>query len=129
MAPRARIIPALAVTLVVLVAGAAALWSAASGGTRFYTDGASVHERASTALPRTVLWQPAHPLDDSVNTPADEYEPKLSADGQTYFFVRGRAGANADIFFRTRSAQGWSPPSPLSAVNTEADELGPEVSA
>ena len=59
----------------------------------------------------------------------DEYEPKMAGDGLMLFFVRGRPGHNADIYTSTRTVQGWSEPEPLTSLNTDAEELGPEPSA
>jgi hypothetical protein len=111
--------------------GLAALFIGASWrfdhvGRTFYTDGASIRRPAADAPVRTILWTPPAPL--PLNSGDDDYEPRLSRDGQTLYLVRGRAGANADIFAATRTADGWSTPEPLAAINTPADELGPAPS-
>lgn len=110
--------------------GAAALtaflvWSR---GRSVYTDASTIREPASGAPVRSILWQPPLPVPGPVNTPGEDYEPRLSPDGLTLFFVRGKAGANADILASTRTPEGWSEPSPLSAINSGADDLGPELS-
>ncbi|MFQ5491273.1 MAG: carboxypeptidase regulatory-like domain-containing protein, partial [Phycisphaerae bacterium] len=64
-----------------------------------------------------------------INTGADDYEPRITADGQTLFFVRGQSGQNADIYWSRRTPQGWSEPAPLTSVNSDHDDLGPEPSA
>lgn len=94
-----------------------------------YTDGRGLSAPARTAPVREILWKPAEPLDNAINTDADEYEPRLSADGTLMVFVRGRPGANADLYESRWSASGWAEPAPLTSVNTPADELGPELSA
>jgi hypothetical protein len=115
--------------------GAAWLAQAQHDRAAVYTDGAAIREPASTAPLRRILWQPPTKLPDSINTGCDEYEPKVSPDGQTLYFVRGKAGKNADIYTcqRTPGPPGevgaWGPPQPLLEINTPDDELGPEPSA
>jgi WD40-like Beta Propeller Repeat len=92
----------------------------------YFTDGDSIKTRASFAPIRDVLWEPAHPLPAPINSSDDEYEPRISADGQTLFVVRGRAGENADIYTSTRTLDGWTKPEPIPALSTHADELGPQ---
>lgn len=117
---------------VALAAGAVLLallaWAARPGMRSFYTDGRSIREPVATAPVRSILWEPAIPTAGPVNTPEQEYEPRLSADGRMLFFVRGRAGENADLYVCTRGPEGWSEPMPL-PFNTPADELGPEPTA
>ncbi len=96
---------------------------------RFYTDAHTIHEPAETALPRDILWQPVRPLAGLINTEIDDYEPRLSSDGTTLFFVRGKAGKNADIYMSRRTHEGWVEPVPLVEVNSPYDDLGPEPSA
>ena len=118
---------------------------------RFYTDADTIKEPAATAHTRDILWQPPKKLAEIISTAADDYEPRLSADGLTLFFVRGKAGENADILVSRRipgvpgaqersepdgsidlkvgSTGVWSDPEPLVDVNSEYDDLGPEPSA
>jgi hypothetical protein len=120
----ARIIPAAALTLVAIIVAAAFAWPVVRHRA-FYADApGTIHQPTWRARPRTILWQPAAPV-AALNTPADEYEPRVSREGQTLFFVRGRAGHNAEIYTCTRTAQGWSAPVPL-PINSPADDLGPE---
>lgn len=92
---------------------------------RIYTDGVSVAVRASVAPVRNILWRAPDHLHRLINTPIYEYEPGLTADGERLYFVRGRAGHNANIYYVNRIDDGWSEPFALDAVNTLADELGP----
>ena len=96
------------------------------GGTRFWTNGKEIRTPASGAPLRRILWLPAQPV-PSVND-ADQYEPKVSADGLTMVFVRRRAGSNADLFEARWSPNGWGEAKAIEAINTEKDELGPELS-
>ena len=43
--------------------------------------------------------------------------------------MRGKAGGNADIYLSTRTVDGWTDPTPVDAVNSNRDELGPEPTA
>lgn len=114
----------LALMLLVGVAAALAPHLASSS---FYTDAGSIHEPAADARPRTVLWLPATPVPGPPAS-ADEYEPRLSADGTRMVLVRGKPGGSADLFQRRWSPDGWSEPQPIATINTAADELGPELS-
>lgn len=108
------------------VAGVVALWPKT---TRFYTDGEAIKQDVEFARIRDILWRPPVRLDDGIPGGVDRYEPRISADGQTLYFVRGKAGENADIFTCRRTLDGWTEPEPLVGVNSEYDDLGPEPSA
>ena len=95
----------------------------------FYTDADTIRVPAQVAALREVLWQPPVQLPDLINTESDDYEPRLSADGMTLYFVRGKAGDNADVYRCTRTPDGWTEPVPVVELNTEYDELGAEPSA
>lgn len=93
---------------------------------RYWTNGDEIKAPAAGAPIRRILWLPARPVARA--SEADQYEPKVSADGLTMVFVRRRAGSNADLFESRWSPSGWSEAKPIEAVNTESDELGPELS-
>ncbi len=104
-------------------------WLAAGAPGVYYTDDGSIRAPAQSASLRSILWRPAQSLPPHINTfENDEYEPRVSADGFSLLFVRGKTGANADIYFSTRSPAGWSAPAPIEAINTEADEISPALS-
>lgn len=94
-----------------------------------YTDADTIRRSIAMESPRDVLWQPPRPLSEAINAPLDVYEPRLSWDGLTLFFVRGKAGGNADIFSARRTVNGWTEPAAIRAINSEHDELGPEPAA
>ncbi|MBX3381639.1 MAG: PD40 domain-containing protein, partial [Phycisphaeraceae bacterium] len=96
------------------------------GGTRYWTNGNEIRTPAAGAPLRRILWMPARPV--ATVYEADQYEPKVSADGLTMVFVRRRAGSNADLYESRWTPGGWSEAAPIEAVNTENDELGPELS-
>ncbi len=105
-----------------------AVWRVIPSSESFYTDADTIREPVAAAQIRDILWQPPAPLSDIINTTADDYEPRLSADGLTLFFVRGKASENAEIFTSRKTYAGWSAPMAITAINSEADDLGPEPS-
>lgn len=106
-----------------------AVWRALPERQRVFTDADTITTPAAAAQIRDVLWQPPVPLPESVNSTQNDYEPRVSADGMTLYFVRGKAGENSDIYISRRTPDGWSEPQPGNGLNTEYDELGPEPSA
>lgn len=118
-----------ALALMVLGGVGVASWVRRVGGGTLYTDGDTIREVRERAAVREVLWTPARPLSELLDTRGEDYEPRLSWDGTTLFFVRGKAGENADLYSAGRTPTGWSEPTPIAALNTGADELGPAPSA
>lgn len=125
--PWVKVLATLAVVLT-LVATAISIARFVPITKRYYTDAGEIREPADRARVRDVLWQPPRPLSEFISTSVDDYEPRLSADGLTLFFVRGKAGENADIYASLRTPAGWTEPESLADVNTDYDELGPEPS-
>ncbi|HEY3245882.1 MAG TPA: hypothetical protein VGM03_21280, partial [Phycisphaerae bacterium] len=115
--------------VLLLLGGGALAWWLWPQSRSFYTDADTIREPAASAATRDVLWQPPRALPDTVNASGENYEPKLSADGLTLYFVRGKAGHNADIYIAQRTPDGWTEPEPLEEINSEYDDLGPEPSA
>ncbi len=107
---------------------AAIAWQLQSARTSIYTDGDRIATPAPQAPLRSILWQPAVEVPNGLNTTADEYEPRISADGARMIFVRGKPGSNADLYECRWTPYGWSTPAPITGLNTTNDELGPELS-
>jgi hypothetical protein len=95
---------------------------------RFYTDGLAIYQPTRLSSPREVLWEPPVTLAKVSDAATDNYEPSVSADGQTLVFARGQAKHNADLMISRKVDGAWSDPQPLTEINTDADELGPELS-
>lgn len=95
---------------------------------RVYTDADQIRQPVARETPRDILWQPPARLSDALNTGEQDYEPRLSWDGLTLYFVRGKAGENADLYASKRTPEGWTEPAPLVEINGQHDELGPEPS-
>ena len=121
---------ALGIAVVAAVACGAVLAAVAARprGTAWWTDGGTIRVAGEGAPVREVLWKPAEPVPGKGLGSADEYEPRLSADGTVMVFVRGRPGENADLYTSRWTPGGWTEPAAIAAVNTGDDELGPELS-
>ncbi len=117
------------ILLIVALGGAAGWWYLRPSGTAFLTDASTIREAATTAVVREVLWQPPNLVTEGVNGEGDTFEPRMSADGQTMYFVRGRPGGRADVYSSSLVDGKWGEPTPVEAINSEFDELGPELSA
>lgn len=94
----------------------------------YYTDAIAIREPIASASPRDTLWQPPLLWASPGGSVGDEYEPAYGADGMTLWFVRGKAGENADICSSRRTADGWEESQPVAGINSAGDELGPHPS-
>ncbi|MCX5689524.1 MAG: hypothetical protein NTV94_07020 [Planctomycetota bacterium] len=128
MSPGTKFFVGATAVAVVLGAAAAVAWQLQSLRTSTYTDGDRITVPAAGAPLRSILWQPAREVPGAINTSADEYEPRISADSSRMIFVRGKPGANADLFESRWTTDGWSAPVAVAGVNSANDELGPELS-
>ncbi|MCA9296941.1 MAG: PD40 domain-containing protein, partial [Phycisphaerales bacterium] len=106
---------------------AAIAWSLRTQTSSYYTDGGAIRENLDEAPVRDILWEPPIPV-RWTDSPAYEFEPHVSRDGQQLLLVRGQAGRNADLYIAQRQGDGWTRPVPLAAINSDADELGPALS-
>ncbi|HVA50524.1 MAG TPA: hypothetical protein VNH11_29535 [Pirellulales bacterium] len=74
-------------------------------------------------------WGVPKNLGDAVNTPANEYDPALAADGRQLYFAsdRGTQTATTDLFVarRTASNRAWSEAAPLVRANSPVNERSP----
>ncbi|MGE3108075.1 MAG: hypothetical protein AB7G11_00380 [Phycisphaerales bacterium] len=136
---RRRLVFAAAAVLVVVAVGiVAVVASRGQRGASVYTDGAKIRVSAGGAPLRSILWEPAEPVKSAggwngtarglTQGGDDEYEPRVSSDGTTMVFVRGRPGHNADLYRSRLTPSGWTAPEAITSINTESDELGPELS-
>src|SRR5688572_28488080 len=96
-------------------------------GRRFYTDDRTIHARAADAAVREILWTRPQAPSAAFNSADEEYEPSVSPDGAELYFVRGKAGRNAEIFVSRREHGAWGAPAPLAGINSAADDLGPRL--
>lgn len=119
---------AIAIGVIIIAVAAALGWRLSPRRIAVLTDADTIREPLHAAAPRDILWQPPARLAELLNTDTEDYEPRVSWDGLTLFFVRGKAGENADIYSSQRQPAGWTEPRPLAALNSDADDLGPEPS-
>ena len=74
----------------------------------------------------------AEALPETVNTNGNEYNPILSADGNTLYFCgegRGNSKGGEDIFVSERSAEGWTEAQLISEVSTKNNDYPQSVNA
>lgn len=111
----------------VLAAAGALAWHLRVRRERYFTDGNAIRQPVETAATRPILWGPPEAVAGAgINTAGDERDP-ASTEGAAFYFVRGRAGHDADIWVCERGAEGFAPPRPLAEINTGYDELGPAL--
>ncbi len=76
-------------------------------------------------------WTNPENLGTSINSPAWETQPSISADGKTLYFVSSRPGGygGADIYISTKNAKGfWTTPVNLGpTINTKYDDESPFI--
>ncbi len=75
-------------------------------------------------------WQAAV-AEQSLNTPADDIGPVISADGSRLYLYSNRAGGQGgfDLYVSYREGNHWTPPKELGPeINSPADEYDPAVS-
>jgi len=117
------------VSAVILSGIGAIAWHLRTQSFIFYTDADSIRRPIDEVKPRDILWRPAVKLSDAINSSADEKDPGVGAGAMTVFFARAKTHSNADIYFTSKTANGWTNPKALLDINTDADERGPALSS
>ena len=103
--------------------GVAALASNRSGGHGGFDLYESAHSNERWSRPRNA--------GTAINTDAEEFDPALTPDGLTMYFVRAAPGIRADIFVTRRDKLGsaWSAPELAESINSpDSHERSPAVS-
>ena len=103
--------------------GVAALASNRSGGHGGFDIYESAHSNDRWSRPRNA--------GAAINTDAEEFDPALTPDGLTMYFVRVAPGTRADIFVTRRDKLGsaWSAPELAQTINSpDSHERSPAVS-
>ena len=96
-------------------------------------DAIAAHLRFAAAAISTPVELISRPLEGDVNTPAPEYYPAMTADGQTLLFTRQIGGRTAfegqeDFYTATHIGPGtWGNVQPLHGINTPDNEGAPTL--
>ena len=96
-------------------------------------DAISAHLRFASEAITSPVELVSHPLAGDVNTPAPEYYPAMTADGQTLLFTRQIGGRTAfdgqeDFYTATRIGHNtWGNVQPLRGINTPDNEGAPTL--
>ncbi len=89
---------------------------------------------ADSAVKNPLQFEPL-PLGENINSPADEYWPALTIDGNQLLFTRLMPGSGAatfrqeDFYLSRHDSTGWQPAIPLADLNTPMNEGALSVSA
>ena len=76
-------------------------------------------------------WTKPKNAGETLNSESDEFDPSLSSDGLTLYFVRKTSGETADIFesHRATLSDNWSAPQSVTAINSSlSHERSPVIS-
>ena len=76
-------------------------------------------------------WFRPRNIGTAINSDAEEFDPAMTPDGLTLYFVRGVPGSKADIFVARRESveAKWSSPQPVHAINSpDTHERSPAAS-
>ena len=76
-------------------------------------------------------WVDVSNLGGTVNSPAYDAQPALTADGRTLYFASDRSGGKGgtDIYVTQWTGSAWSVARPLEGVNSSANEMSPVIAA
>ena len=78
--------------------------------------------------PSNYVFDPKN-LGDSVNTPASEYFPSLTIDGQELVFTRRTGFSNEDFYYSRKNLNGWNYAKPMEGnINTDQNEAAQNIS-
>ena len=100
--------------------------------TTVLTDGQE-SQPIEKANPRQEIWKEPIVIFAGADDSIDRYAPAITDGGLTLVFVAGlpKSGdSGADLYISTRAkpTDEWSDPKPLTALNTDSDEIGPAFS-
>ena len=93
-----------------------------------YVDGVGVQQDADWVELRDLVWEQPSPLVPELNASEDFYDPTVSSDNLTLVFVKGRPGEGADLWTMDWNGTAWTNLRPMETLNTEAAEIGPDLS-
>ncbi len=137
-----RFLPAL-LALAALALLASFIWGKLSENVwAYFTDDAGMRVEVQEEKARAVLWQDPKPNNftaqddpqdpdqaDSLNQPGNKLEAAFSPNGTTMVLVRkGTDEGGDDLFLSSWDGRLWSPPQPLTSLNSPQNDRGPAFS-
>jgi hypothetical protein len=137
-----RFLPAL-LALAVLALLASFIWGKLSENVwAYFTDDAGMRVEVQEEKARAVLWQNPSPNNftaqddpqdpdraDAINAPGNRLEAAFSPNGTTMILVReGTDESGDDLFLSRWDGRLWSPPQPLTSLNSPQNDRGPAFS-
>ncbi len=118
-----------AVVSLLLMAGAGSTRPGRSGGV--WTDGRGLRMPAEGVPERTVVWTEPQRMNLAQRGSEHEFDPTVDQRETRMVFVRGRPGFegdDADLYETEWNGEGWGEPREIATLNTDRDEIGPELS-
>ncbi len=86
----------------------------------------------ATPPSREVVWTGAERIKSllpKAEASTQMISPRLANQGATLYFTLRQDGGQSDLYFAERDDDGWKSAKPIGVLNTDADELGPALSA
>jgi len=95
---------------------------------RYYASGYTIKRSAKTSPARTVLWEQPKLLPGRMNEVHGNNDATISPDGKTIILTRSYSQHNKDLYVSYLIKDEWSKPKSLKKINTEFNEISPEIS-
>jgi len=94
---------------------------------RYYVSGYSINRSAMNAPARTVLWEQPKLLLGQMNEVHGNNNGAISPDGQKIILTRSYSSHNKDLYISKLIDEKWSKPRPLNSINSQYNEITPEI--
>ena len=95
---------------------------------RYYASGYTIKRSAKASPARTVLWEQPKLLQGQMNEVHGNNDATISPDGKTIILTRSYSKHNKDLYASYLIDSKWSKPKSLKEINTEFNEITPEIS-
>ncbi|MCP4177262.1 MAG: hypothetical protein GY756_05805 [bacterium] len=95
---------------------------------RYYVDGIKTKTNITKAYSRTVLWEFPEKFKGQVNNIHGNRDFTISEDGKTLIIARKYSTDNYDLFISFLKKNEWTKPLKIRNINTEYNELNPDLS-
>ncbi|MCP4846440.1 MAG: hypothetical protein GY899_00650, partial [Verrucomicrobiaceae bacterium] len=135
-----RFLPAL-LALAVLALLGSFIWGKLSENVwAYFTDDDGIRVEVQESKARSILWENPRPNlftapeelqdnENSLNQPGNKLEAAFSPNGTTMVLVReGTIESGDDLFLSSWDGRLWSPPQPLTSLNSNRNDRGPAFS-